>query len=183
MNDEAMQAEFDSMRQVLLTHAAHPLLNEELREFLEPGDADIPTEFLGNSVREVLETPFVRVARRWVGRGRVRCLLNLLGRAVASIRSLTGCPDEYSTFADVPLRPRTIPVAREISDDGRSWRVWCEIIHEQGLEWLKLGTVAECLRDLPRTLWHQPLADFTVLTLRQVCCRSQETGHGDCSRS
>jgi len=31
-NDDAMQAEFDSMRQVLLTHAIHPLLDEELRE-------------------------------------------------------------------------------------------------------------------------------------------------------
>ena len=31
-NDDAMQAEFDSMRQVLLTHATHPLLDEEKRE-------------------------------------------------------------------------------------------------------------------------------------------------------
>ena len=93
-NDDAMQAEFESLRQVLVTHAAHPLLDEELREFLEPEDTDIPTEFLGNSVREVLETPFVRVARRWVGRGCVRGLLNLLGRAVTSIRSVTVCPAE-----------------------------------------------------------------------------------------
>ena len=63
VHDEAMQAEFDSMRQVLLTHAIPPLLDEELREFLEPKDTDIPKEFLGNSVREVLETPFVRLAR------------------------------------------------------------------------------------------------------------------------
>ncbi len=59
-NDDAMQAEFESLRPVLVTHAAHPLLDEELREFLEPEDTDIPTEFLGNSVREVLETPFAR---------------------------------------------------------------------------------------------------------------------------
>ena len=103
------------MRQVLLTHAIHPLLDEELREFLEPGDTDIPTEFLGNSVREVLETPFVRLARRWVGRGCVRCLLNLLGRAVASIRSLTGAPDDDPTIADVTLRQRTISVTMEIA--------------------------------------------------------------------
>ena len=167
-NDDAMQAEFDSLRPVLVTHAAHPLLSEEMREFLEPGDTDIPTEFLGNSLREVLETPFARLARRWVGRGRVRCLLNLLGRAVASIRSLTGCPDEDVTIADIRLRPRTIPVAREISDDGESWRAWCDIIHEYGFEWLKLGAVAECLRDVPRTLWDRPLADFTVLTFRQL---------------
>ncbi len=32
VHDEAMQAEFDSMRQVLQTHATHPLLDEELRE-------------------------------------------------------------------------------------------------------------------------------------------------------
>ncbi len=78
-----------------------------LREFLEPEDTDIPTEFLGHSVREVLETPFVRVARRWVGRGRVRCLLNLVDRAMATIRSLTGCPDEDPTIADVPLRGKS----------------------------------------------------------------------------
>ena len=63
VHDEAMLVEFDSMRQVLLTHDIHPLLDEELREFLEPEDSDIPKEFLGNSVREVLETPFVRLAR------------------------------------------------------------------------------------------------------------------------
>ena len=33
---------------------------------------------------------------------------------------------------------------------------------------MKLGTVAACLRDLPRTLWDCPLADFTVLTLRKL---------------
>lgn len=75
---------------------------------IEPEDTDIPTVLLGNSVREVLEKPFVRLTRRWVGRGRVRCLLNLLGRAVASIRSLTGCPNEDATIADVALQPRTI---------------------------------------------------------------------------
>ena len=91
------------------------MLDEELREFLEPGDSDIPKEFLGNSVREVLETPFVRLTRRWVGRGRVHCLLKLLGRAVASIRAATGCPDEDSTIADVPLRQRTISVTMEIA--------------------------------------------------------------------
>lgn len=168
VNDEAMQAEFDAMRQVLLAHATHPLLDEELREFLEPGDNDIPTEFLGNSVREVLEMPFVRVAQRWVSRGRVRCLLNLVFRAVTSIRSLTGCPDEDATNAEAALRPCTIPVARDINDDGRSWRIWCDIIHEHGIEWMMLGTVAECLRDVPSTLWHRPLADFTVLTFRQL---------------
>ncbi len=163
-NDAAMQAEFEALRQVLFTHASHPLLVEELREFLEPEDTDIPTEFLGNSVRKVLETPFVRLARRWVGRGRVHCLLKLLGRAVASIRAATGCPDENSTIADVVLRPRAIPVARDIHDDGKSWRAWCDIIHEHGLEWMKLGTVAECLRDLPGTLWPRcptsPLSRF-----------------------
>ena len=168
VNDDAMQAEFDSMRQVLLTHATHMLLEVELREFLEPEDTNIPTEFLGNSVREVLVTPFARLARRWVGRGRVRCLLNLVCRAVTSIRSLTGCPDEDATNADAALRPCTIPVARDINDDGRSWRIWCDIIHEHGIEWMMLGTVADCLRDLPSTLWHRPLADFTVLTFRQL---------------
>ncbi len=90
-NDDGMQAEFESLRQVLFTYAAHPLLNKELREFLEPEDTDIPTEFLGNSVREVLETPFVRLARRWVGRGRIRCLLNLLGRELGDFAGHTEC--------------------------------------------------------------------------------------------
>ena len=167
--DDVMHAEFESMREVLITHTAHPSLDEELREFLEPEDTEIPTEFIGNSVREVLETPFVRLARRWVDRGRVRCLLNLLARAAESVRSLTGCPDEDATSADVSLRSRTISVAREINDDGESWRAWCDIIHGQGIQWMKLGTVAECLRDLPSTLWHRPLADFTALTFRQLC--------------
>lgn len=167
-SDDSMQQEFESLRQVRQTHATHPLLDEELREFLEPSDTDIPTEFLGNSVREVLETPFMRLARRWVGRGRVRCLLNLLGRAVESIQSLTGYPNEDSTIVDVVLRPRAIPVSREIDDDGRSWQTWCHIIREHGVEWMKLGTIAECLRDLPATLWHEPLAEFTRLTFRQL---------------
>lgn len=167
-NDDAMQAEFESLRPVLVTHAAHPLLDEELREFLEPEDTDIPTEFLGNSVREVLETPFVRVARRWVDRGRVRCLLNLLGRAVASIRSLTGCPDENATVADDSLRPRSDTAPRELHVDGKSWRAWCDVIHIAGLQRLKLGLVAECLNDLPTSLWDQPLANFTTSALAQL---------------
>ncbi len=167
-NDDAMRSEFELMRQVLHTHATHLLLDEELREFLEPRDTDIPTEFLGNSVREVLETPFERVARRWVGRGRVRCLLNLLGRAVASIQSLTGHPEEDTTAADIPLRTHSNSVAREISDDGKSWRQWCDSVHGYGLQRLLLGTVADCLRDLPANLWHRPLSDFTSFTLRQL---------------
>ena len=167
-NDDAMQTEFESLRQVLVTHAAHPLLDEELREFLEPEDTDIPTEFLGNSVREVLETPFVRVPRRWVVRGHVRCLLNLLGRAVASIRSLTGCSDENATVADDSLRPRRDTAPRELPVDGKSWRAWCDVIHIAGWQRLKLGLVAECLNDLPTSLWDQPLANFTTSALAQL---------------
>ena len=64
-NDEEIQAEFDSMQQVLITHATHPLLNEELREYLEPSDTDIPTEFIGNSVARYLK----RHSHDWQGAG------------------------------------------------------------------------------------------------------------------
>ena len=107
VNGDELLAQFEVMRQVLETHAKHPLLNEELREFLEPNDSDIPFGFLGHSVREALETPFPKWTRRWIGHKPIRCLLTLLSRAVASIRSMTGYPNENATIADDSLRRRT----------------------------------------------------------------------------
>jgi hypothetical protein len=164
-DDPSLQIHFESLQQVLQSHGFHSLLNLELREFLEPEDSAPPTRFLGNSVRELLETPFERLAGSWVGRNRVECLLRMLGRAVTSIRSLEISEVEGCDSSGTALRSRADPAPRELHTDVQSWREWTKAIHSAGLHRLKLGTVAECLRDLTPGLWDQPLSQFTTTRL------------------
>lgn len=161
-----LRATFESLRQLLVTDFAHPVLQEETREFVEPGDTDLPFEYLAYSVCDVLETPFDRLAQRWVGHRELVCLLRLLERAAASVRLLTGRSDEECATVEISLRPRPTPVPRELDYDGKAWFAWCDVInkHDAAKHWL--GTVAESLRDIPSTLWCRPLADFTTVTLR-----------------
>ncbi|MEZ5947644.1 MAG: sigma factor-like helix-turn-helix DNA-binding protein [Planctomycetaceae bacterium] len=164
-NDPSLRAHFESLRQVLQSHGFHPCLNEELREFLEPEDTIPPTKFLGNSVREVLEIPFERLAGSWVGGDRVDCLMRMLDRAVRSVQSSEAEQEEGCETDGTALRPRTNPAPRELHVDAKSWRAWTDAIHAARLQRLKLGTVAECLRDLFSDHWDQPLSQFTTLPL------------------
>jgi hypothetical protein len=164
-NDPSLRTTFESLRQVLHSHSFHPLLNEELREFLEPEDSTPPTKFLGHSVREVFEIPFERLAASWVGRDRLECLLRMLDRAVRSVHSSEGEQEEGRYTDETALRPRANPAPRELHVDEKSWRAWTDAIHSAGLHRLKLGTVAECLRDLSSGLWDQPLSHFTTSRL------------------
>lgn len=164
-NDPSLRAHFESLRQVLQSQGVHPSLNEELREFLEPEDSAPPTKCLGNSVREVLEIPFERLAGSWVGRDRVDCLMRMLDRAVRSVQSSEAEQEEGGETDGTALRPRTNPAPRELHVDEKSWRAWTNAIHAAGLHRLKLGTVAECLLDLSTGLWDQPLSQFTTSPL------------------
>lgn len=158
--DDAMQAEFTGLCQVLEQHPSHQSLDEELCEFLEAGDTDLPLGFLGCTVREVLERPFSYWLRRWLGRKQIRCLLTLLNRAVTSIRTATDHSDETTEVVHHQLRPRNDTVSRELHVDGKSWRLWCDAIRNARLQQLKFGQVAECLREISSSLWGQPLANF-----------------------
>jgi hypothetical protein len=168
VNDESLRADFESLRQLLSSSQSHPLLNEELREFLEPEDTAPPIKFLEYSIREILDTPYERLAGSWVGRDRVECLLRMLRRAVTSIHSSEGGHDQGAYHDDGALRPRTNPTPRRLHVNEKSWRRWTRAIHMAGLRHLKLGTVVEYLRDLPYGLWDLPLSNFTTLSLDDI---------------
>lgn len=166
--DDTMQAEFGELCQVLELHPSHQLLEEKLCEFLEAGDTDLPLGFLGCTVREVLERPFSSWLRRWIGHKEVRCLLTLLDRAVTSIRSAIAGSDAEADVVPHPLRRRNDSVPRERHVDGKSWRLWCDVIRNARLQRLKLGQITESLRDLPSGLWDQPLTNFITSPLETL---------------
>jgi hypothetical protein len=140
----------------------------------------LPLAFLGDTVREVLETPFPElIATPGVGQKKIASLLNLLNRIAT---------------APMPDPQAGLPVVKEVSPSGvlaippgdpgfdaaqvpeALWEQWRASIVRHNLGQETLGRFARSLQDLPRVVWSTPLETYTKLRLSDI--RSLKT-HGE----
>lgn len=141
-------------------------------------DRRLPLAFMGNTLRELLDTPFDDLfSTAGIGQKKIRTLLVLLNRAarVKPLAALAAVPDEIEDDADLAAGQQTGIAPPHLVSEAL-WVRWRETVRTHHLEQEPLGRFAASLADMPHVIWYRPLGDYTDLSLEQL--RSLRT-HGE----
>lgn len=175
---------FEGLRKILLTEQYSDHIDKPLAYWALPTDRRLPLAFLGRTLRDLLNTPFVELsATPGIGQKKIRSFMSLLARVA------------NTNPADLPVEvPLTAPAESdlpisEVSAADRNghgfdaaavsevvWAQWRATVVRHGLGHELLGRFAPSLRNMTRVIWNAPLGAYTHCTLAEI--RSMKT-HGE----
>ena len=171
---------FEALRKILLGDQFYNHIEKPLAYWALPTDRRLPLAFLGRTLRDLLDTPFLDLtATPGIGQKKIRSFVSLLARVA------------NTNPADLPL-DAALAGPREPhcngNGDGASgafdpgsvsevvWAQWraCVVKHNLGDE--LLGRYAPSLKSMTRVIWNTPLSAYTHSTLADI--RRMKT-HGE----
>jgi hypothetical protein len=164
---------FEALRKILLAEAYADHLDRPLAYWALPMDRRLPLAFLGRTLRDLLDTPFIDLsATPGIGRKKIASLVQLLARAANT--------DPASLPAEL-LDPRPDGVAASAQGDPAgndgfdpnnisevTWAQWRGSVVRHGLSGEVLGRLAPSLQDMTRVIWNTPLGVYTSSTLAEI---------------
>ncbi len=171
---------YESLRKMLLGEQFKEHIERPLAYWALPTDRRLPLAFLGRTLKDLLNTPFVELsATPGIGQKKIRSFVSLLARVA------------NTNPADLPVDLANLPImipepAANGDANGNSfepmavsevvWAQWraCVVRHALGDE--LLGRFAPSLRNMTRVIWNAPLGAYTQYTLGEI--RGMKT-HGD----
>lgn len=164
---------FEGLRKILLAEEYTEHIDKPLAYWALPTDRRLPLAFLGRTLRDLLETPFVELSvTPGIGRKKLASFVQLLARSANTDPALL--PAEI-------LDPQ--PDAEPQSNDGRpsdgdgfdstnisevAWAQWRTSVARHGLGGEFLGRFAPSLRHMTRVIWNTPLGAYTSSTLADI---------------
>jgi len=168
---------FEGLRKILLSESYANHLDKPLAYWALPTDRRLPLAFLGRTLRDLLDTPFVELsATPGVGRKKIVSFVQLLARVADTDPADLPAPafdlpevDSHAANGDT----RGV-VATNISE--ATWAQWRANIVRHGLVNETLGRLAPSLRNMTRVIWNRPLGDYAHSTLADI--REMKT-HGE----
>lgn len=176
--DYKLVTAFESLRKRLLQPKFNDRLDKPLAYWAISTDRRLPLAFMGNSLRELLDTPFEDLfSTAGIGHKKIRTFLMLLKRAAQPkpIGALAADAEDILDVAATTARSQPDVIDPSIVSEAL-WVRWRATVRNHGLEDKPLGQFAASLVDMPRVIWHRPLRTYTELTLAEV--RSLRT-HGE----
>lgn len=175
--DYKLVTAFENVRKVL-KEKFDDRLDKPLAYWAIATDRRLPLAFMGQSLRELLDTPFDDLfATAGIGQKKIRTFLVLLNRAakIKPLGALSRADDDLQDKAAKEAEEQKgIAPPHMVSE--ALWVRWRETVRLHGLEKEPLGRFAASLVDMPHVIWYRPLGDYTDLTLSQM--RSLRT-HGE----
>lgn len=153
-------------------------LDQPLAYWAIASDRRLPLAFMGNTLRELLDTPFDELfATAGIGQKKIRTFLVLLNRAAKAkpLGALAAKADEIEDHAEKVAESQTGIAPPHLVSEAL-WVRWRETVRLHGLEQEPLGRFAASLVDMPHVIWYRQLGDYTDLTLEEL--RSLRT-HGE----
>ena len=178
--DIKLSTKLEEVRQRLFADDQAEKLERPLAFFTVANDRRLPLAFLGNSVREVIETPYSELlSTPGVGQKKIASLVSLLNRIVAApvpeLKAANPLPSRH-----VPTEVQTVlpgdPGFDAAAVPEVHWEAWRAAVVRHNLGRETLGRLAASLQDLPRVVWNTPLETYTGLTLAKI--RALKT-HGE----
>jgi hypothetical protein len=159
---------FERVRRKLMSDPTDRRLEDVLAHWVRPTDRSLPLAFLGRTLNELLVTPFQQLQEtRGVGPKKIACLIELLERAAG----LEASAIETSGSADRSTNQDFKNPSAEVTESSTTeaiWDQWRAAVMAHGLGSVTLGRLANSLHDLPRPMWHTPLANYVNLTLEET---------------
>lgn len=157
-----LESQFQQVRQRLSQLPPGPWQEQPLAYWVMPADRRLPRAFLGYKIGQLTETPYAELAATaGVGPKKLAALLTLLERVVFDTdKTLSSPPDGPSGENRELVRAAAVSEA--------VWEQWRETVRHSGLKDEPLGRFADSLQDLPRVIWHVPLARYLPLSLADL---------------
>lgn len=143
-----------------------------LADFVRPHDHFLPLDILGRSVDDASQMSFEELRRLpGVGPIKVQNLLSLLRRIVdsapeANCEVAAPCVEAWTDFPTEHAPSPSAEAAPDVTE--HQWSTWRARLDRHALADERLGRVVRRLSDLPRTLWHARLAEFTQFSLAKL---------------
>jgi hypothetical protein len=172
---------YEALRTVLLGEPFGDHIDKPLAYWALPTDRRLPLAFLGRTLRDLLNTPFLELtATPGIGQKKIRSFVSLLARVA------------NTSPADLPVDVAILPVpSKLLSSNGDSggengfdpgmvsevlWAQWRTSVVRHGLGKELLGRFAPSLQNMTRVIWNTPLEAYTHYSLAEI--RSMKT-HGE----
>lgn len=172
---------FESLRKILLSEQYAEHLDRPLAYWALATDRRLPLAFLARTLRDLLNTPFVDLARTpGVGQMKLASFVRLLARAANT--------DPASLPAEFAPAGAASPEERVGTSAGRAdafdpaavsevvWDHWRIAIVKHELSGEKLGRFAPSLQNMTRVIWNTPLGEYLNYSLGEI--RAMKT-HGE----
>lgn len=157
-----LESRFNELCQRLVSRPPGTWREQPLAYWVMGGDRRLPRAFLGYPVGQILATPYAELAATaGVGPKKMAALLVLLQRVAAD-----GNQPASTLAGETPAAPEKHLRAAGVSESV--WAQWRETVRQSGWKEEPLGRFAESLRELPRVIWHVPLASYLPLSLADV---------------
>lgn len=176
--DYKLVTAFKSLRKRLLQPKFDDRLDKPLAHWAISTDRRLPLAFMGQSLRELLNTPFEDLfSTAGIGHKKIRTFLMLLKRAAQPkpLGALTADAEDILDVAATTARTQPDVIDPSIVSEVL-WVRWRATVRKHGLEDKPLGQFAASLVNMPRVIWHRPLRTYTELSLAEI--RSLRT-HGE----
>jgi hypothetical protein len=175
--DYKLVTAFEAVRKIL-KEKFDDRLDKPLAYWAIATDRRLPLAFMGQSLRELLDTPFDELfATAGIGQKKIRTFLVLLNRAAKpKVLGALSRADEDLEDRGAKEADEQTGIAPPHLVSEALWVRWRESVRAHGLENEPLGRFAASLVDMPHVIWYRPLGDYTHLTLSQL--RSLRT-HGE----
>lgn len=171
---------FEGLRKILLSEPYVEHIDKPLAYWALPTDRRLPLAFLGRTLRDLLQTPFLELtATPGIGQKKIRSFVSLLARVA------------NTSPAELPVeQPAPSPVGHVPDSNGNGaasgfdpgavsevvWAQWRATIVRHGLEDELLGRFAPSLKNMTRVIWNSPLGAYAHRTLNEI--RGMKT-HGE----
>jgi hypothetical protein len=171
---------FESLRKILLSEEYADYVDKPLAYWTLPSDRRLPLAFLGRTLKDLLNTPFVELtATPGIGQKKIRTFVSLLGRVANT--NPADLPSDLDSLPDP-----CAPLSSTGNDQGDAfdissvsevvWAQWRSTVVKQGLVHEVFGRFAPSLKNMTRVIWNMPLGAYTRYTLSEI--RLMKT-HGD----
>jgi hypothetical protein len=169
---------FDEVCRQLRASATAKQWDVPLAYWATARDRNVPRALLGLSTREIVQTPFAKLAATpGIGIRKLAMLVQLLERALSASRNETQPTSALPAtwLACAPGLPGHDGFDYAAVSESQ-WTEWCDLVKRHRLASEPLGRFAATLRDLPVGLWQTPLAEYADCTLAEL--RRRKT-HGE----
>jgi hypothetical protein len=172
---------FEGLRRILKSDAYSEHLEKPLAYWALPTDRRLPLAFLGRTLDDLLDTPFVDLSETpGIGEKKIQSFVKLLARVANTD------PADLPSDIIEPVRPTGSNGNRSANGNGDGfdpatvsevqWGQWRASVARHQLGGEILGRFAPSLQRVTKVIWGKSLGDYANLSLTEI--RSMKT-HGE----
>jgi hypothetical protein len=171
VEEHQLKSSFLSIRESLLKDKRSEAFDRPLAHWAFADDANSPFALLGQTLRELLNTPFEELASTpGIGVKKIYALIAILQRVeneLAEAKSKNVDRKEKAAEPK-PVDPKPKAAFRPAQVSEAMWEKWRETVRRFGLEREMLGRLSPTLQNLPTGSWELPVSHYLNYSVKEI---------------